>query len=93
MVVDELGHDGDGHGSRTFVKDLGNVLVLQTNHVLSVHFTQVVVDKEAVPEREKYSDKERGCGWQGELGTLDSHVQSCPMRDGPLMTELLKLPL
>ena len=52
MVVDELGHDGDGHGSRTLIKDLGNVLVLQTNHVLSVHFAQVVVDKEAVPGRE-----------------------------------------
>ena len=37
--------------------------------------------------------EERGCGWQGELGTLDSHVQSCPMRDAPHMTELLKLPL
>ena len=37
--------------------------------------------------------EERGCGWQGELGTLDSHAQSCPMRDAPLMTELLKLPL
>ena len=35
--------------------------------------------------------EEKGCGWQGELGTLDSHFQSCPMRDAPLMTELLKL--
>ena len=37
--------------------------------------------------------EERGCGWQGELGTLDNHAQSCPMTDGPFMTELLKLPL
>ena len=37
--------------------------------------------------------EERVCGWQGKLGTLDSHAQSCPMRDAPLMTELLKLPL
>ena len=36
---------------------------------------------------------ERGCGWQGELANFDSHVQSCPMRDIPLMTELMKLPL
>ena len=57
MVVDELGHDGDGHGSWTLVKYLGNVLILQTNHVLSVHLAQVVVDKEAVPEREKYSER------------------------------------
>ena len=59
MVVDELGHDGaDGHGSRTLVKDLGNVLVLQTNHVLAVHFAQVVVDKEAVPEGERNTVRE-----------------------------------
>ena len=35
----------------------------------------------------------RGCGWQGELSDLERHVQSCVMGDGPLMTELLKLPL
>ena len=35
----------------------------------------------------------RGCGWQGELANFDSHVQSCPMRDAPPMTELMKLPL
>ena len=39
----------------------------------------------------RYDD--RGCGWQGELGDLERHVQSCPMRDGPPMTELLKYPL
>ena len=36
---------------------------------------------------------DRGCGWQGQLANFDNHVQSCPMRDAPLMTELLKLPL
>ena len=36
---------------------------------------------------------DRGCGWQGELANFDSHVQSCPMKDAPPMTELLKLPL
>ena len=36
---------------------------------------------------------DRGCGWQGELVNFDSHVQSCPMRDTPPMTELMKLPL
>ena len=36
---------------------------------------------------------DRRCGWQGELANFDSHVQSCPMRDAPLMTELMKLPL
>ena len=33
----------------------------------------------------------RGCGWQGELAAFHHHVESCPMRDGPLMTELVKL--
>ena len=37
--------------------------------------------------------EDRGCGWQGELFDLERHVQSCPMRDQPLMTDLLKLPL
>ena len=37
--------------------------------------------------------EDRGCGWQGELTNFNSHVQSCPMRDAPLMTELMKLPL
>ena len=36
---------------------------------------------------------DRGCGWQGELVNFDSHVQSCPMRDAPPMTELMKLSL
>ena len=35
----------------------------------------------------------RGCGWQGELADFDSYVQSCPMKDAPPMTELMKLPL
>ena len=30
----------------------------------------------------------RGCGWQGELAAYYRHVESCPMRDMPLMTEL-----
>ena len=34
-----------------------------------------------------------GCAWQGELVKFNSHVQSCPMRDTPLMTELMKLPM
>ena len=35
----------------------------------------------------------KGCEWQGELANFDSHVRCCPMRDAPLMTELMKLPL
>ena len=37
--------------------------------------------------------EDRGCGWQGELAAFHHHVESCPMRDMPLMTELVKLPL
>ena len=37
--------------------------------------------------------EDRGCGWQGELSDLERHVQSCPMKTTPLMTDLLKLPV
>ena len=37
--------------------------------------------------------EERGCGWQGELSDLERHARSCPMRDSPLMADLLKLPM
>ena len=34
--------------------------------------------------------EDRGCGWHGELSALERHIQSCPMKDRPLMTDLLK---
>ena len=37
--------------------------------------------------------EDRGCGWQGELSDLERHVQSCPLKTTPLMTDLLKLPV
>ena len=37
--------------------------------------------------------EDRGCGWQGELSDLEHHVQSCPMKNLPLMTDLQKLPV
>ena len=37
--------------------------------------------------------EDRGCGWQGELSDLEHHVQSCPMKTTPLMTDLQKLPV
>ena len=48
MLVDKLGHDGDGDGPRTLVKDLGNVLVLDANDILSVDLAEVVVYQETV---------------------------------------------
>ena len=37
--------------------------------------------------------EDRGCGWQGELSDLEFHVQACPLKTAPLMTDLLKLPV
>ena len=37
--------------------------------------------------------EDKGCGWQGELAAFTHHVQSCPMTGGPLMTELVKMPV
>ena len=34
--------------------------------------------------------EDRGCGWCGELSDLERHIQSCPMTDTPLMTDLLQ---
>ena len=56
--------------------------------MLSKHFQRQVNQHRVFCHHE-----DRGCGWQGELSDLERHVQSCPMRDQPLMTDLLKLPL
>ena len=56
--------------------------------MLSKHFQRQVNQLRVFCRHE-----DRGCGWQGELSDLERHVQSCPMRDQPLMTDLLKLPL
>ena len=37
--------------------------------------------------------EDRGCGWQGELSDLEHHVQSCPMKNLPLTTDLQELPV
>ena len=31
--------------------------------------------------------KKRGCVWEGELSALDSHTESCPMRDAPPLAQ------
>ena len=36
-------------------------------------------------------NENRGCGWQGELASFQKHVQTCPMKHDPLMTELQPL--
>ena len=35
----------------------------------------------------------RGCEWQGELTSFHNHVEVCPMRDDPLLTEVVKQPM
>lgn len=32
--------------------------------------------------------EDRGCGWQGELSGFERHVQSCPMKTAPLVSEI-----
>ena len=45
----------------------------------------------ALPVFCRYKDSE--CGWRGKLSDLECHIQSCPMKDTPLMTDILKSPL
>ena len=70
MVVDEFRHDGDGDSTWTLVKDLSNVFVLDTNHVLTVDLTEVVVDEETITRergrevgRERVRERGREEGW------------------------------
>ena len=58
------------------------------NTVLNKHFQRQVNALDVFCHHE-----DRGCGWQGELSDLKRHVKSCPMKDAPLMTDLLKLPV
>ena len=48
MVVDKLRHDGDGDSARALSKDLGNLLVLESNHVLPVHLRDAVLSQNAI---------------------------------------------
>ena len=48
MVVDKLRHDGDGDSARALSKDLGNLLVLEANHVLPVHLRDAVLGQNAI---------------------------------------------
>ena len=67
MVVDELWHDGDGDCARTLVKYLSNFFVLDADHILSIDFTEIVVDEETVTGgreggREEESERRMGKG-------------------------------
>ena len=58
------------------------------NTILNKHFLRQVNELRVFCHHE-----DRGCGWQGELSDSKRHIQSCPMSDAPLMTELQKHPL
>ena len=57
----------------------------QWSKMLSKHFQRQVNVLHVFCRHE-----DRGCGWHGELSALERHIQSCPMTDRPLMTDLLK---
>ena len=33
-----------------------------------------------------------GCDWEGEISSIDHHVESCPRKNSPLETDLAQLP-
>ena len=56
--------------------------------VLNKHFLRQVNELHVFCRHE-----DKGCGWQGELSDLECHVQSCPMKNLLIMTDLLELPV
>ena len=69
MVIDELWHDSDGDCTRTLLKDLSNLLVFDSNHVLTVHFTEMMVNEQTITggreggkEGEREGEREEGEG-------------------------------
>ena len=58
------------------------------NTILNKHFRRQVHELRVLCRHE-----DRGCGWEGELSDLERHAQSCPMKNSPLMTELMRLPV
>ena len=43
VVVDKLWHDRDGDSARALSEHRRNLLIFESNHVLAVHFCQIVV--------------------------------------------------
>ena len=61
----------------------------KTSHwstMLNKHFQRQVNELRTFCRHE-----DRGCGWQGERSDYSLHVQSCPMKSTPLLTDLLQL--
>lgn len=49
VIIDECWHEGDGESTGTFSKDLSNSLVLQPNHILPIHLSQVMINQNTIP--------------------------------------------
>ena len=73
VFIDERRHEGDGKGFWTVPEELCDLLILQTDHVLSIHLGQEMVDQHTIPV-----EKEEN-GWFGVNTRLDpiEHVMSC----------------
>ena len=75
VIVYELGHDGDGRSAGALVENLCNVFVLDSNHVLPIHFTQVVVYEQTIAggrggRRDEGEERRKG----GEKGSENFEV-------------------
>ena len=57
------------------------------NTVLNKYFQRQVNSQRVFCRHE-----DKGCGWEGELAAFHNHVECCPMRDGILITDVVKLP-
>ena len=53
MVVDECRHEGDGEGAWALSEDLGNLLVLEPYDILTIDFSEVVVNQDTIPMEEQ----------------------------------------
>lgn len=48
VFIDELGHDGDGHGGRGGAQNILDLRILKSNDVLSIDFTDEVLCQQTV---------------------------------------------
>ncbi len=49
VVIHEGWHEGDGESAWTLTEDISNILVLEANNILSIDFSQVVINENTVP--------------------------------------------
>lgn len=73
MIIHKARHDGDGDSVRTLGKHLPHLLVLESNNILPVHFSQVVVNEHPIPTETRVNQnntditgngKPRGVQWR-----------------------------